>query len=507
MHLAKYIYGSFKKYFKEALEDVRDYSDKEVEGIFECYNINPINEHLIRDFKREVEIASNKTEKETYKACKLLSYQLNTLQVRGESSPFVTIGYGTATDWAGRLLQKCLLKERIDEFKRSGVQEFPKHLFSVRDGVNLNKEDVNYDIFKEAVSVASQTCYPDFIFPENQEYHTGGSAYYMGCRSLLAPWYDEKGEQVYLGRGNSGVVTINLPRIAIESKGDIKKFFEILEERLNLCKEVSLWRYNRLISLKAKEAPFTYVGGVFGMKLDPEESVEKCFANGRGSISIGYIGLHETTLILTGSEPYFSKEVLDLQIKIAKTIHEKALSYKKETGLGFSVYNTPSESLTDRFCKIDKAEFGNIKGVTDKGFYVNSCHVNTETKLSPFEKIDIESQLQPYGQGGHVMFVEMHNIKDNPEAYETLIRYARDKKLMYFAVNSAWDFCKTCHWNGEVDLKESVDHKYCCPKCGESDPEKIVVTRRLCGYITSFNKRPPVEGRVKEIISRVKHDQ
>lgn len=326
------------------------------------------------------------------------------------------------------------------------------------------------------------------------------------CRSLLAPWYNEAGEQIYLGRGNAGVVTINLPRIAIESKGNVNKFFEILEERINLCKEVSLWRYNRLISLKAKEAPFTYVGGVFGMKLDPEETVEKCFANGRGSLSIGVIGLHETTLILTGSEPYYSKDTLDLQIKIAKNIHETVLKFKKDTGLGFGVYNSPSESLTDRFCKIDKAEFGEIKGVTDKGFYINSYHVNTETELSPFEKIDIESQLQPLSQGGHVMFVEIHNIKDNPEAYETLIRYARDKKLMYFAVNSAWDFCKTCHWNGEVGLKEDIGYQYCCPKCGESDPEKIVVTRRLCGYITSFNKRPPVEGRVKEIISRVKHD-
>lgn len=505
-HLAEYIYGSFEKYFKDALEDVREYTEQEINQVFECFNIRPDDEKLLADFKKEVDIAIKKTEKEVYKACKLLSYQLNTLQVRGESSPFVTIGYGTATDWAGRLLQKSLLQERIDEFWRSGVQDFPKHLLAVRSGVNLNPEDPNYDIFKQAVAVASKTCYPDFIFPENQEFHTGGSAYYMGCRSLLSPWYDENGNLTYLGRGNSSVVTLNLPRIAIESEGDVDKFFEIMDERLLLCKDVLMWRYNRLISLKAKESPFTYIGGAFGMKLDPEESVEKCFANGRGSASIGYIGLHEVTLALLGTEPYYSKEALELQKKILKHLHETAIKFKNETGVGYSIYSSPSESLTDRFCRIDKATFGEIKGITDKGFYINSYHVNTETPMTPFEKIDIESQLQPYAQGGHVMFVEMQNAKDNPEAYESFIRYAHDKKLMYFAVNSAWDYCKTCHWTGEVKIDEDIDYRYCCPKCGEDDPNNIIITRRLCGYISSFNKRPPVEGRIKEIKSRVKHN-
>ena len=267
-----------------------------------------------------------------------------------------------------------------------------------------------------------------------------------------------------------------------------------------------MWRYNRLISLKAKESPFTYIGGAFGMKLDPEESVEKCFANGRGSASIGYIGLHEVTLALLGTEPYYSKDALELQKKILKHLHETAIKFKNETGVGYSIYSSPSESLTDRFCRIDKATFGEIKGITDKGFYINSYHVNTETPMTPFEKIDIESQLQPYAQGGHVMFVEMQNAKDNPEAYESFIRYAHDKKLMYFAVNSAWDYCKTCHWTGEVKINEDIDYRYCCPKRGEDDPNKIIITRRLCGYISSFNKRPPVEGRIKEIKSRVKHN-
>ena len=499
VYLAQYVYGSFKKHFENSLIDI--YEELATPDI----EIHPESEEIMEKWPKAYRSAIRRTKEETYKACKLLSYQLNTLQIRGESSPFVTIGYGTATDWAGKLIQESILQERIDEFKRSGVQEFPKHLFAARAGVNLNKGDPNYYIFKKAINVAAQTCYPDFIFPENQEFHTGGSAYYMGCRSLLSPWYNEKGEQVYLGRGNAGVVTINLPRIALESNGNIEKFFQTLDERLALSKEVCIWRYNRLISLQAKEAPFTYIGGAFGMTLNPEDTVEKCFADGRGSLSIGYIGLHEVSLLLTGSEPYYSNEALQLQIKVMKYLEDYTDKCKKETGLGFGVYSSPVESTTERFCKADLASFGEIKGVTDKGFYVNSYHVNTETKLTPFEKIDIESQLQPYAKGGHVAFAEMSNAKDNVEAYESIIRYAHDKKMMYFAINSAWDFCKTCHWTGEVKTEEAVGYTYKCPCCEESSPDKLIITRRLCGYITSFNKRPPVAGRIKEIKSRVKH--
>lgn len=505
VYLAKYVYGSFSKHLENSFIDIQEYSSEQIKELHTKYEFHPENGTLKEMFPTNFRIATNRTEEEVYKACKLLSYQLNTLQIRGESSPFVTIGYGTATDWAGKLIQESILQERVDEFKKSGVQEFPKHLFAVRSGVNLNNSDVNYGIFKKAITVAAKTCYPDFIFPENQEYHTGGSAYYMGCRSLLSPWYDEDGGLKYLGRGNTGVVTINLPRIAMESSGDKDKFFDILKERLELTKEVCIWRYDRLVSLKAKEAPFTYIGGAFGVNLKPEDTVESCFENGRGSLSIGYIGLHEVALLLTGSEPHKSKDALNIQIETLKFMEDFANNCKKDLGFGFSIYGSPVESTTERFCKADMKDFGEITGVTDKGFYVNSYHVNTETHLTPFEKIDIECQLQPYSKGGHVAFAEMINAKDNPLAYEVIIRYAHDKKMMYFAINSAWDFCKTCHWSGEVEVQEDIEYGYCCPECGEASPDKLIITRRLCGYITSFNKRPPVAGRIKEIKSRVKH--
>lgn len=325
------------------------------------------------------------------------------------------------------------------------------------------------------------------------------------CRSLLSPWNNEKGEQVYIGRGNTSVCAVNIPRIAIEAKGCFDTFWRIFEERYNLAAEVVHWRYKRLITLKAKEAPFTYIGGVYGMTLDPEDTIEKVFANGRGSLSLGTIGMHEACLLMLGKEVTESDESLNFVKDMMNKINNICDEWKDITGLGFSQYAVPSENLTDRFSRIDREQFGEIKGVTDKGFYVNSFHVNTETSMTPFEKIDIESQLQKLSKGGHVGFVEVNNLSNNLDAYEDIVRYAHDKGCMYIGINAPWDFCKTCHWTGELELTEDTDYQYECPKCGESNQEKIVKIVRLCGYLNTANKRPPVEGRIKEIRSRVKH--
>jgi ribonucleoside-triphosphate reductase (formate) len=484
VHLGQFVEGSYNKYIEDALEDLE-------------------TEVITDKIKR---IALKKTKRDVYRACKLLSYQLNTLQVRGESSPFVTITYGQSTTPFGRMIQECILQERLDEFDKSGVQAFPKHQFITKIGINLAPEDPNYDIFKLANRTSARTCYPDYIFPDNQLKHTGGSASYMGCRSLLHPWTDENSELKYLGRANTGVVSLNLPRIAMESNSQ-KMFFDILSERLDLAIDICKWRYKRLINTKAKDAEFTYLGGVLGIKFDPEESVEKAFGNGRASLSIGYIGLHEVGLHLFGKEVTESLEVFNFHKNLLSFINERLTKEKDETGLAFSIYSTPSESLTDRFCKLDREKFGSIKGITDKGFYINSYHVNTETVISPFEKINIESELQPLTKGGHISYIESHNLSNNLTAYETFVRYAHDKGLMHFAINSGWDFCKTCHWTGELEVSEDTNHKYTCPSCGEDNPDKVNLTRRLCGYVTEMGKRPPVEGRVKEIMSRVKHNK
>lgn len=293
----------------------------------------------------------------------------------------------------------------------------------------------------------------------------------------------------------------------MESKGDKEKFFELLEERLDFAKDVGMWRYNRLITLTAKEASFSYIGGVFGMKLDPDETIEKVFANGRGSISLGYIGCYEASLFMTGKDPVFDESAFDFQYEIMQCINDKVDYYKKHVNKGFGIYSSPSESLTDRFCKLDTEQFGSIKGITDKGFYVNSFHVNTQAQVTPFEKMNFESVFQKMATGGHVSFVETANLSDNLEAYKTIVKYAHDKKMMYIGVNSAWDFCKKCSWTGELELQEDLDYNYCCPECGETDENEIVKTVRLCGYLSTANKRPPVIGRIKEIRSRVKHDK
>ena len=483
VHLSRFVEGSYNGYIEDALEDL---------GIEE---VTP----------RVVEIATRKTEREVFRAAKLLSYQLNTLQVRGESSPFVTITYGSSTDKFGRMIQKAILQERLDEFDRSGVQAFPKHQFVTEAGVNLNPEDPNYDIFKLAMKTSARTCYPDWIFPENQRLHTGGNAGYMGCRSLLSPWYDENQNNVYLGRANVGVVSLNLPRIAMESEGNVDTFYKTLSERLEAAIEISNWRFDRLVNTKAKDAAFTYENGVLGLRLNPEDTVEKVFENGRGSVSIGYIGLHEVVLSLFGTDPSKDRGALEFQKEVLGFINTRLELEKDKTKRGFSCYSTPSESLTDRFCKLDQKKFGMVEGITDKGFYINSYHVNTETVMTPFEKIDIEAELQPLALGGHISYVESNNLSNNIPAYETLVRYAHDKHVMHFAINAPWDFCTSCHWTGELEVSEDTDYKYSCPECRENDPDKVVLTRRLCGYVTSMGKRPPVEGRVKEIRSRIKH--
>lgn len=282
-------------------------------------------------------------------------------------------------------------------------------------------------------------------------------------------------------------------------------FFKIFEERLELAKDVGMWRYNRLISLKAKEANFSYIGGVFGMTLDPEETIEKVFANGRGSISIGYIGCYEAALIMTGRDTVFDEEAFKFQEEVMTFFNEKVKQYKKEYHEGFSIYSTPSESLTDRFCRLDTERFGIVEGVTDKGFYVNSFHVNTQAQVTPFEKMDFESKFQKLATGGHVSMVETANLSGNLEAYKSIVSYAHSEGMMYIGVNSPWDFCKNCSWTGELELQEDLDYNYYCPECGETDENKIVKTVRLCGYLSTANKRPPVIGRIKEIRSRVKH--
>jgi len=291
----------------------------------------------------------------------------------------------------------------------------------------------------------------------------------------------------------------------MEAKGKKKEFFRILEERLELARDVGQWRYERLITLTAKEASFSYIGGVFGMKLDPDETVEKVFSNGRGSVSIGYLGGYEASLVMTGEDPVFSEEAFDFQKEMMAFIRDKVDEYKETTNKGFGLYAAPSESLTDRFCGLDLKKFGEVKCVTDKGFYVNSFHVNTEAQVNPFEKMDFECQFQPISSGGHVSFCETANLSDNLEAYLEIVRYAHSKKMMYIGVNSPWDFCKTCSWTGELTLQEDLGYNYCCPECGENDENKIVKTVRLCGYLSTANKRPPVVGRIKEIRSRVKH--
>lgn len=500
IHLAKYIEENHRR----NVQDIIDYENAR-------FQAHPLSTSVLDDTAFIEKMAWAKTKKQMYKACRLLSYQINTLSVRGESSPFVTITYGKGTGKYERLIQQSILEERFNECSANGVQEFPKHQFNVDSKINAYPGTPNYDLFQLACKVSAMSCYPDFIFPENQLLHTGGSAGYMGCRSLLPPWKNEDGELVYLGRANAGVCTVNLPHAALETLedgGDIDDFIDLVCKRTELAMDVGEWRYNRLIKTKAKDNPFTYTTGLMGMVLDPEETVERVFANGRATVSVGYIGLHEVVLAFMGEAVRLDNEkAIAFQVRVMEAMNDTIAKRRAETGIYFSLYGTPAESLTDRFCQQDKERFGVIPGITDKGFYVNSYHVDTELKISPFEKIAIEANFQKLSTGGHISYVEANQMKDNLPAYEKLVIYAFENKLMHFGINSPWDFCKSCHWTGEIPLVTDEDHKYKCPECGETDPDKIVMIRRMNGYIARVDTRPPVLGRVKEIISRVKHEE
>lgn len=452
--------------------------------------------------------AHEKTEKDVFDAFQSYEYEVNTLHTANGQTPFVTITFGTGTDWKSRLIQKAILKNRIRGLGKEGITPvFPKLVMFVEKGVNLDPEDCNYDIKKLALECSSKRMYPDIISVKNNLRITGSSVPVspMGCRSFLSVWHDEHGNEILDGRNNLGVVTINLPRIAIEAqKADDMhyRFWELLDERLELCFEALMTRIDSLRGVKASVAPILYTEGAFGVRLKPDDEILELFKNGRSSISLGYIGLHEVlTIFGAGQHPFdregsqkFGKFVLEH----LKDITER---WKEKTGFGFSLYSTPAESLCHRFCKLDYEKFGSIKGITDKGWYTNSFHLDVDRKVTPFEKIDYEADYHYIATAGHISYVEFPDMKNNLEALEKVWDYAMDK-LDYFGTNLPVDKCFACGSDDEFTPTETGFH---CKHCDNTDPAKMSVTRRTCGYLGAPAVRGFNTGKNKEMMHRVKH--
>ncbi|WPJ48109.1 anaerobic ribonucleoside-triphosphate reductase [Klebsiella phage RCIP0008] len=454
--------------------------------------------------------AMEKTEKDVFDAFQSYEYEVNTLHTANGQTPFVTITFGTGTGMFERMIQKAILKNRIRGLGKQGITPvFPKLVMFMEKGINLNPEDRNYDIKKLALECSSKRMYPDIISAANNRRITGSSIPVspMGCRSFLSVWNDEHGNEILDGRNNLGVVTINLPRIAIEAEAQEDEdahdaFWRILDERLELCFEALMTRIDSLRGVKASVAPILYTEGAFGVRLKPDDEILELFKNGRSSISLGYIGLHETLMLFgSGQHPFDRIGSQNMGRLILEYLRAATEAWKKKTGFGFSLYSTPAESLCHRFCKLDYEKFGSIKGITDKGWYTNSFHLDVDRKVTPFEKIDYEADYHYIATAGHISYVEFPDMKNNLEALEKVWDYAMDK-LDYFGTNLPVDKCFECVSDDEFKPTEDGFH---CTHCGNHDPEKMSVTRRTCGYLGAPAVRGFNEGKNKEMMHRTKH--
>ncbi|ARW58042.1 anaerobic NTP reductase large subunit [Serratia phage X20] len=470
--LAPYVEATYKKH----LSDARKYD------IYGC-----------------LPYAFDKTEKDVFDAFQAYEYEVNTLFSSNGQTPFVTVTFGTGTSWPEVLIQKAILKNRIRGLGRDGITPvFPKLVMFIEDGVNLKPEDPNYKIKQLALECSAKRMYPDIISVKNNKKITGSSIPVspMGCRSFLSV-HKENGVEILDGRNNLGVVTLNLPRIALdvikeEGHMDSVKFMYRLDDMLKICHDALISRIKSLEETTASVAPILYQEGAFSVRLKPTDKIIDIFKNGRSSISLGYIGIHELELLTYEG---FGETTLNV-------INDYLNLWTKETGYTFSLYSTPAENLCYRFCKIDTEVHGLVPGVTDKGWYTNSFHVSVEEKISPFEKIDREAKYHYIAKGGHISYVELPNMKNNLKALETVWDYAINK-LDYFGVNMPVDKCFTC---GSHDEMKPTEDGFVCSHCGEKDPSKMNTVRRTCGYLGNPSVRGFNVGKNKEMVNRTKHE-
>ncbi|MDU7036431.1 MAG: anaerobic ribonucleoside-triphosphate reductase, partial [Staphylococcus simulans] len=367
------------------------------------------------------------TEKDIKDAMQSLEYEINTLYTSNGQTPFVTLGFGLGTDTYSRMIQKAILKTRIQGLGHHHVTAiFPKLVYSIKKGVNFAPEDINYDVKQLALECSTKRMYPDILNYDQVVKVTGSFKAPMGCRSFLGA-YEENGHEVHDGRNNLGVVSLNLPRIALEAQGNEEKFYHTLDERLALAKKALLTRIARLENTKARVAPILYMEGACGVRLKADDKVADIFKNGRASISLGYIGIHETINALYKQGHIFDNEQLrEKGIAIVRRLSEAVKQWQKETGYAFSLYSTPSENLCDRFCRLDTKQFGVIEGVTDKGYYTNSYHLDVEKKVNPYDKLDFEMPYPELASGGFICYGEYPNIQHNLKALEDVWDYSYD---------------------------------------------------------------------------------
>lgn len=456
----------------------------------------------IADPQAQQACAWERTAKDIFDACQSLEYEVNTLFSSNGQTPFVTFGFGHGTSRIEREIQKCMLRVRIQGLGKNHITAiFPKLVFTLKRGLNLEAGDPNYDVKHLAVECATKRMYPDVVSYDKIVEITGSFKAPMGCRSFLQSWQDEHGTSVNSGRMNLGVVTLNLPRIAIESRGDFGEFWRLFNARLDVAHEALAFRIRRCCEATPENAPILYQYGAFGKRLEPGESVDQLFNQHRATVSLGYIGLYEVATEFYGPAWEHNPEAKEFTVEIVRRLAAATDRWGAAEGYHYSVYSTPSESLTDRFCRLDIQRFGRIPDITDKEYYTNSFHYDVRKNPSPFQKLDFESVYPPFASGGFIHYCEYPVLRQNPKALEAVWDFAYDR-VGYLGTNTPIDHCFECDFSGDFTPTEEG---FVCPQCGNDDPATCDVVKRTCGYLGNPQARPMAHGRHKEISARVKH--
>lgn len=442
------------------------------------------------------ELAEERTNKKLYQVIEAIEHRLNTINNALAQTPFVTFTFGMDTSRWGRQVSKAILENRLKGLGKQHITAiFPKLVFLHHQETNGLPHTQNYDIKQLAVKCSSKRNYPDWLsldegYVADMYREHGEIVSPMGCRAYLSPWYNEHNEVVFTGRANCGAISLNIPRFAIESKGDNKKFWDILEHYFWISIDEHLRKFEKLKKVKASTNPLFFVEGGCHMQLDPEDTIEEAIRT--FTWSIGYIGLEEATYFMRGKHLHedseFANEVL------AKLNHLINLA-KQKYGLLFALYATPAEGLCYRWATQDQEEFGTIAGVTDKSYYTNSFHVDVRAHISFDRKQEIEAELFHQSNGGHISYNEFPRT-DNLKAFEQAINLAMMNGL-YYGINMELDMCMDCGYEGEI----SGD----CPNCGGN---RVFRINRVCGYLgyhtingdTRYNN-----GKLEEVENRVDH--
>ena len=438
----------------------------------------PKEEDIRRCHKTSIRIAMKETDLATYQAMESLVHNLNTMNSRaGAQVPFSSINYGTCTSPEARMAMKNLLKVTDVGLGNGETAIFPVQIFKVKEGINYNPGDPNYDLFRLAIKVSAKRLFPNFSFidaPFNLPYYKEGDynteVAYMGCRTRVMGNHYDPTKEVTCGRGNLSFTSINLPRLGILAKGDMNVFYKTLDKRLALCCRQLLHRFEIQKKKTVKNYPFLMGQGIWigSENLNINDQVGEVLKN--GTLSVGFIGLAETLVALTGKHHGESEESRKLGLEIITHMRKYLDEESEKTGLNFTLLATPAEGLSGRFVRIDQKRFGKIPGVTDREYYTNSFHVPVYYPISAFEKIRIEAPYHALTNAGHISYVELDgDTAKNPEAFEAVIRCMKESGIGYGSVNHPVDRDPVCGFTGVIDDV--------CPRCGRHEGEAVSIER------------------------------